>query len=321
MCFGGETNGGQATILGALTQPPQQNPYQQGYPGTTGGPPGYAPPMPPAPTSAAATASLVLAILGSMCLGPIGGLAAVLVGLVAIWDIRSSQGRKGGGVIAWVGVAIGGFTTLAYAALVVVLVVSARGATAPTPPMPPPTAYAPPTATRPSAPPAPGGGIPFSREEATTETKVGTVTVVDVGLDEVSLEAVLRKQRAETQHSGQTLVVETTSSGCRPCLGVAAALTDPAMQKALDGVRLVRVDVNDFQDELPDLGIPGQLIPGFYLLGTNLSPRDGVTGGEWDDDTAANVAPVLEAFVRGTYTRRRESFKAPPVAKPRGTIL
>ena len=282
--------------------------------------PGMAPPAPPAPTSAAATASLVLAILGSMCLGPIGGIAAVLVGAVALWDIHASKGRKSGGVLAWIGLLIGGFTTVAYAALILLLVYSGSKTPSTSAPALPAPVYMPPTATTPPTP-SPRSGITMSREMETTVTRVGKIVVVDVGLSELSLDAALRKQRTAAQRDGQTLVIQTTSPGCRPCLGVAAALVDPKMQKALDGVRLVRVDVGDFHEELVEFGMPDKYIPGFYLLRPNLSPRDGVHGGEWDDDVADNIAPVLEAFVRGRYGKRRQPFTAPRVPKPRGTVL
>lgn len=298
-------------------QPPPFDPrYQPGAPG-------LAPPAPPAPTSAAATASLVLAILGSMCLGPVGGIAAVIVGAVALWDIHAAKGRKSGRVFAWIGLVIGGFTTAAYAAVILLLVYAGnKAASTPPPPpvyMPPPTAA--PAPPGPPSLPGPGSGITMSRESKTTVTTVGTIVVVDIGLAELSLDAALRRQRALAQRHGQTLVLQTTSSGCRPCQGVAAALPDPKMQRALSGVRLARVEVGDFHEELVDLGVPDKLIPGFFLLGTDMSPRDGINGGEWDDDVAANIAPVLEAFVRGTYTKRRQPFRSPPAPKPRGTIL
>ncbi len=290
--------------------------FAPGMPGTA---PGMAPPPPPAPTSAAATASLVLAILGSMCLGPIGAIAAIILGAVALWDIHSSQGKKSGSVLAWVGVVIGSLTTLAYAAVILLLVYTGSSAASPAPSpiyMPPPL----PTATAVPSP-TPGGGITETREVRTTDTRVGAVPVVDIGLSEPSLEAALRKQRTLAERDGHKLVLQTTSTTCRPCQGVAAALTDPKMQAALAGVRLVRVDVHDFHEELTEMGIPHESIPGFFFLGTDLSPRDGIHGGEWDDDTADNIAPVVGPFVRGTYVRRRHPFAAPRGPAPRGTAL
>ncbi len=47
--------------------------------------------------------------------------------------------------------------------------------------------------------------------------------------------------------------------------------------------------------------------PGFYLLGKDLSPTDGINGGEWDDDTADNAGPaVLEGPPQGGGRKHRE---------------
>ena len=46
---------------------------------------------------------------------------------------------------------------------------------------------------------------------------------------------------------------------------------------------------------------------------------DGINGGEWDDDIAINIAPVLGPFVRGTYAKRRSPWKKLP--RPGGTVL
>lgn len=267
----------------------------------------------------------MLSLVGMFC-PPlfIGGVAAVLLGVVAIFDIRSSQGTKSGGALAGVGIAIGSITTIGWVGLIVAMLVIPKTVSSPAPP---PPVYLPPVTTMPyaaptSAPPAPAAPQ-LSRDTKTIETVVGKVTVVDVGIDGASFEDELRAQRAKAAEAKQTLVVMTSSTTCRPCLGVAASLIDPKMQAALAGVRLVRVDVHDFSDELQDLGIPHDVIPGFFLLGANLQPVDGIHGGEWDDDTASNIAPVLGGFVRGKLTERRQPWtrRRAPTARPGGTML
>jgi hypothetical protein len=273
-----------------------------------------------APTSAAATSALVLAILGSMCLGPIGGIAAVILGLVALRDIRQSQGTQSGGAIAGTAIGIGTFTTLAWIAAGVIAIV--MGATAPisSPTALSPPVYLPPTTTStPTAkPPTSRSPLPkevASRDTTTSEFKVGAITVVDIGADVSSFESELRSQRSRAQRAGEKLVVQTTGFECRPCLGVAASLVDPLMQKAMAGTRLVRIDVAEFGEELTALGYPHEAIPGFFLVGVDMSPSDGIHGGEWDDDTAENISPVLSAFVRGKFEKRREPWGG----KKRGT--
>jgi hypothetical protein len=113
------------------------------------------------------------------------------------------------------------------------------------------------------------------------------------------------------------LLLEITSSPCVPCNGVATSLSDPEMQTALDHVRLVRVDRDPFEDDLAELQIPSKPFPGFFLLDSDLKVKDGINGGEWGDDIAGNIAPVLGPFVRGNYANRRSPWKK----LPRGTVL
>jgi hypothetical protein len=60
-----------------------------------------------------------------------------------------------------------------------------------------------------------------------------------------------------------------------------------------------------FDEELTQLKLPHDVYPAFYLLDARLRPLDSIHGGEWDDDIAENIAPVLGAFVQGNYRNRR----------------
>jgi hypothetical protein len=122
----------------------------------------------------------------------------------------------------------------------------------------------------------------------------------------------LAKQRAEALAAGEHLLVMTTKDACNPCRGVDRALKDPLLQTALTKTRIVRVDVDVFRDDLDALHIPSKRIPGFYLLSPDLTPSDGIDGGEWDDDIPPNIAPVLGAFMRGVYKTRRQAWQPIP---------
>jgi hypothetical protein len=43
---------------------------------------------------------------------------------------------------------------------------------------------------------------------------------------------------------------------------------------------------------------------------------DLIDGGEWDADVPENIAPVLGAFVRGTYSNRRHARAPAPPPEP-----
>ena len=92
--------------------------------------------------------------------------------------------------------------------------------------------------------------------------------------------------------------------------GLGRAPLCDAAQEALADVRLVRIDLHVFRDELAGLKMATDLYPGFFLLGPDMRPRDGIHGGEWDEDIARNIAPVLSAFVKGKYTQRRQDWSA-----------
>jgi len=263
-------------------------------------------------------ASVILAAAGISCIGPLGGIPAIILGLLALQKIRTSDPKEHGTELAWVGVVLGAVSTLLSVAFLALIVVSAvdgyrraraeqeahegfgaswNGAS---------SSY-------------PGATASFQTE--TTEVIVGSIHIVDIGADVPSLETALLEQMAAAKRKDQVFLLQTTRSYCRPCLGVAAALSDPMMQAALAGVRLVRVDVDAFDEEggVEDLGIDPDIVPFFSLLKPDLSPRDSIHGGEWDDDTAENIAPILGSFVRGTLKTRRyplRAFPSPPTASP-----
>lgn len=274
----------------------------------------------PAKLNTTALVAFAAAVLGFTCLWGVGGLLAVVLGCLSLKEIERSAGRESGRNLSIAAVALGG---LNIAALVIGLGVGiaflARPTHDPLPP-PPPVALRPPTPRTfgPSELPqfaepdssAQNGGIPVMPSRSPQVTAFGTVRVVDVG-DSGLLSRVLENQRREAQGAGEKLVIFVVGPDCGPCNDFSTALKDQRMQRALDRVRLVRVDASERAEELSDLGVPVDSVPGFALLGPSLRPVDYVHGGEWDADVPENIAPVLGAFVRGKYARRRHPFSRP----------
>ncbi|MEJ7734975.1 MAG: DUF4190 domain-containing protein [Polyangiaceae bacterium] len=270
-------------------------------------------PAPPPPTpSRLAIASVVLAFQG-----PAGAVAAIAFGVAARRDVARGLARGGRGLAA-VGMTLGVLLSLGWLAFAGFLwqrhhhaleVADLRPQPIQAPDEPQaPQAPAPSSAPKVSPDPGPGGTVP----KTTTLSKEGALHVVDVGYGATSLRDELAKQRLEAEVAKETLLLMTTSARCEPCAGVARSLADPQMQTALVKTRLVRVDIAVFRDDLEALRVPYDSIPGFFLLGVDLAPRDGINGGEWGEDIAANIAPVLGAFVRGKYTERKSKFNALP---------
>jgi hypothetical protein len=278
--------------------------------------PGPSERMPWAPTERAKTNgtsvfALLASLSGFVCFVGIGGALGIVLGLIARNEIARSEGREGGRGLATAAVAIGiANLALSIVGLAVGITYLARPsatkgiATAPAVVAPP--TWAPPSAPHPAKAAHPKLDARMSRDPGTEVTIVGGITVADLGGD---FETELGKQHRAADSAGETLVLWVVVRDCKPCDGVAAALTAPAVQKALGKVRFVRADREEFQIELERLGIPTEKIPGFALLDATDHVRDFIHGGEWDADVAANIAPVLGKFVHGGYRQRRHPWQ------------
>ncbi len=269
----------------------------------------------PVKTNGTSVFALVASISGFTCFMGIGGALGIALGLIARSEIARSEGRETGRGIATAAIVVG-VLNLSFAVIGAAVAITYLAQAAPrvTPhgvpafkapsyktPAPSPVPRDPKTAARPPS-------ARSSREQGSQLTTLGAITVADIAGD---FSTEVDKQRHAAETNSEVLLLWLVVPNCKPCDGVAAALTDPATQKALNKVRLVRADRDEFQVELERLSIPTEKIPGFVLLDAHNHPRDFIHGGEWDADIAANIAPVLGKFVHGRYGKRRHPWRGP----------
>lgn len=239
------------------------------------------------------------------------------------WLLPKPPPPKPRGRSLWAAFVAGGVVLLGGGATATALIVTQKTATAPsasastvlardevsrhsdidrkqTQAAPPPSAKAPPT--------------PQTWRETRTET-VGAIKIVDLGGDEPTLRGALQTQMKAAKADNKEVLVLVMADNCDPCKKLKEALSDPTMQDALSPVVVVRVNALVFERELMDMNFRTAERPGLYLLSSDGTPRDGITGAEWDEDIPANMAPVLKSFVRGKYKNRRHKFQL------KGTVL
>ncbi len=143
---------------------------------------------------------------------------------------------------------------------------------------------------------------------AVQERHFGYLTLVDIGAQIGSLDDELARQRTFAAAEHERFLVWLVVDDCKPCSAVEAALKSPQVQRALGSIRIVRLNAVEFLAELSRLGVPMNAFPAFVLLGPDGHALDYVHGGEWEDDTPGNIAPVLKSFVDGTYVHRRSPW-------------
>lgn len=242
--------------------------------------------------------ALASALASFVCLPAIGGLLAIGLGMAARSEVKRRAARQGGGM-ALAAILLGGVNLLvsAVAGAIALLWLSELNA---------PWRQEPPSA---GAAPVPQVAAPRPVTKPVETSAVGDIEIVDINPHVRSLGAELERQQRAAEEGSKRVLLWLVGPRCAPCEGVEQALKDPSMQKALRGVRLIRLQAGQFQAELARLRIPTHAIPGFALLGSSGHPVDYIHGGEWDDDIARNIAPVLGKFVRGAYTDRRYPWR------------
>jgi hypothetical protein len=268
-------------------------------------PPGSGP-LPYAENDARAVMALLLGIASLVTCG-LTGIPAVALGFSA----RSAIHRSGG-MLRGEGMAMGGIATglagtalgmVAMSMVVAGILVGSHGFTArrTSPSLPAPRST---SAWSPSAPPAaPAPPVAF-----------GSLRVLDLDPEAPrSFRQQLNDEFHRAAGAHETVVLMTNARRCTVCREFEVSLGDPRMQTALAHVSLVRVDIEDFEDELRSSGMFEETMPWFYKLDSTLRPVDAISAGEWDDNIPENMAPVLRAFLAGTLRGRREPS---PVGTP-----
>jgi hypothetical protein len=144
---------------------------------------------------------------------------------------------------------------------------------------------------------------------ATLTRRHGSVWLVDLGVTSLRLHESLTIQRTLATAKGERLMLMISGASCRGCDGFDALLDDPVLQRRLGALRLVRVDVGAFEQELERLRVPTDVRPAFFLLDEQLTPRDGIHHREWSDPSdAREVSHVLARFLDGLYLKRRHEW-------------
>ncbi|MFO7180431.1 MAG: DUF4190 domain-containing protein [Pseudomonadota bacterium] len=257
-------------------------------------------------------------IASFFCLWGVGGVLGIVLGVLARGQIERSERVERGARLATAAIVLG---VVHLACWVVAVGVTLALLFRPEPSIALSPHGSPPSTTMGSPgvawPPRSLG--PGSSPRLSSERRVGSITLVQIGSESGPLRAVLDAEWRKARASGAPAVAFIVTSDCPPCAAVRASLRDQRLQDALGATRLLELDAYQFGTELELLGIPTEAVPGFALLTEGARPVDYLHGGEWDADIPENIAPVLRDFVRGTRRARRYPWRGIP--RPDETTL
>lgn len=92
--------------------------------------------------------------------------------------------------------------------------------------------------------------------------------------------------------------LELRAEWCGPCKALEASMGDAQMVEAFAGTYVISVDLDEWGEQVPQLGFSADSIPVFYELDAAAkSTGRTIDGGAWGANTPANMAPPLKAFV------------------------
>lgn len=122
---------------------------------------------------------------------------------------------------------------------------------------------------------------------------------IDLHPEQGPLPGQLAAHCAHAAAAGQVPIAELTATWCAPCVALRKSLTDPAMQQALQGAYVLSLDVDQWGNALTDAGLSAYGVPMLFALAPGECAPTGLTltGGAWEQDTPAAMAPVLQRFV------------------------
>jgi thiol:disulfide interchange protein len=113
-----------------------------------------------------------------------------------------------------------------------------------------------------------------------------------------SLMTQLASEAQKAKTLGFAPFIEFDATWCPPCQAIEKSIKakDPLTVQALQGVYLIRADVDEWGSE-NGKDFTFDAIPVYYQLDENGNPTGAVIdGGAWGEDIPENFAPVLDAF-------------------------
>jgi hypothetical protein len=148
----------------------------------------------------------------------------------------------------------------------------------------------------------------YSRRQTGETGQFGKVTLVDMGDDTPSLAPKLRQQLELAQIRNERCLFLTMVPGCPTCASLGYAISSGALGHFAGRVRVVRIDLDEFESEVKELNLPIDRVPGFFQIDSTGKVLDFLDASEWRTNNPAEFGPIIAKFLDGRLERRHHPW-------------
>jgi thiol-disulfide isomerase/thioredoxin len=130
------------------------------------------------------------------------------------------------------------------------------------------------------------------------DSSTESFVIIRVSKSNGSLMTQLASEAQKAKALGLAPFIEFDATWCPPCQAIEKSIKakDPLTMQALDGVYLIRADVDEWGSE-NGKNFTFDAIPVYYELDASGNPTGAVVDGSaWNEDIPENFAPVLDEF-------------------------
>lgn len=118
-------------------------------------------------------------------------------------------------------------------------------------------------------------------------------TIVDLAKTEKPLQELIQFHVTQAEEKGQKIFVQLTAEWCVPCKNLRASMDKLIVRLAFEGTYIVRVDSDEWTNELKDINIKLGAIPSFHQINS-----DGISTNYSFSGTSSptKLAPRLQRY-------------------------
>jgi len=144
----------------------------------------------------------------------------------------------------------------------------------------------------------------YSRASATEAGQFGPITLVDLGDETPNLREKMLQELELAAAQKQRCLFVTVQPGCPTCSAFGYAMSTEALSREAGRLRVVRIDLAEFEAEIENLNLPIDRAPGLIRLNPSGEIEDFLEPQDWATGAFAEFGPTVSKFLSGKLGHR-----------------